>query len=122
VSALGAVLINHERSHALPGILDKMNGPIQDICKILENDIGKVGKPGLASALHRDYDDQIAAQQQSDAALASTAKALTSLAAAHAALMATKGQKDSPAFKMELSQLVTNVQTFNSFYLSLNKK
>ena len=106
----------------------------------------------MASALHRSYDAQIVAQQkfildnsasmsadekrteiealpklvqaqqQSDQALAATSKALASLAAAHAALSATKKQKDSPAFKLEVNELVQNVQTLSSFYDSLNKK
>ena len=152
VAAIGGVLMEHERARALPGILDKMNQPIQDICAILESDIGTVGKPGLASALHRDYDDQIAAQQKfirdnaatmsaeqkrteiellpklvqaqqkSDQALAATSKALAALASAHAALTATKAQKDSPAFKLKLSELVENVQAINGFYLSLSSK
>jgi len=152
VAAIGGVLIEHERARALPGILDKMNKPIQDICTILESDIGAVGKPGLASALHREYDDQIAAQQkfirdnaasmtadqkrteiealpklvqaqrQSDQALAATSKSLAALAAAHAALTATKTQKDAPAFKLELTEMVEDAQAINSFYTSLNSK
>ena len=152
VAAIGAVLIERERARALPGILDKMNKPIQDICAILESDIGTVDQPGLANELHLDYDSQIAAQQkfirdnastmtadrkrteiqalpklvlaqrQSDQALAATAKSLTALAAAHAALTATKTQKDAPAFKLKLSELVQNAQAINTFYSSLSAK
>ncbi len=152
VVAIGGMLIEHERARALPGILDKMNKPIQDICAILQSDIGTVGKPGLASALHRAYDSQIAAQQkfiddngvhlsaaekrteievlpklvqaqrQSDQALAATSNSLAALAAAHAALAATKSQKDAPAFKLKLSELVENAQLINNFYLSLCTK
>jgi len=150
VVAIGSILIEHERARALPGILDKMNKPIQDICTILENDIGTVGKPGLASALHRDYDDQIAAQlkfirdhgasmsaeqrrieiealpklvmaqQQSDRTLAATSKSLAALASAHAALSATKTQKNAPAFKLELTRMMQEVQAINGFYTTLN--
>jgi hypothetical protein len=152
VAALGSVLIEHERSRALPGILDKMNAPIQQICTILQSDIGAEGKPGLASAVHRQYDNQIdaeqkfirdhaasmtadqkrieietlpklvLAQQQSDQALAATSKSLAALAAAHAALTATKSQKDAPAFKLELSEMVQDAQAVNSFYSSLGTK
>jgi len=152
VAAIGAVLIEHERARALPGILDKMNKPIQEICAILENDIGDEDKPGLAHALHLDYDDQIAAQQkfirdnatsmsavekrteiealpklvqaqrQSDQVLAATKKSLIALAAAHAALTDTKTQKDAPAFKLLLTELVQDAQTINGFYTSLSAK
>lgn len=152
VSALGSILIEHERSRALPGILDKMNDPIQKICTILESDLGTADKPGLAAELHQNYDEQIVvqqkfiadnaatltpeerrteiatlpklvqAQQQGDQALAATVKALTSLAAAHAALAGTKTQKDAPAFKLELTQMAQDAQTLNSFYTSLKSK
>jgi len=152
VTALGSILIEHERSRALPGILDKMNEPIQKICAILESDIGTVDKPGLAAELHENYDEQIAsqqkfitdnaatltpeekrteiaalpklvqAQQQGDQALAATVKALQSLAAAHAALAGTKTQKDAPAFKLELTQMTQDAQMLNSFYTSLKSK
>jgi len=152
VAAMGSVLIEHERSRALPGILDKMDPPIQKICAILESDIGTAGKPGLASALHRDYDSQIEAQkkfirdnaatmspeqkrteiellprlvqaqQQSDRALAATSRSLAALASAHAALTETKNQKDSPAFRLKLTELVENVQAMNGYYLSLHSK
>jgi hypothetical protein len=152
VVAIGGVLIEHERARALPGILDKMNTPIQDICKVLQEDIGTTETPGLADALHRDYGRQIQAQndfihaneakmsaeekrteiemlpklvqaqQQSDQALAATAKSLAALAAAHAALTSTKSQKDAPAFKLELSEMVQDAQTINGFYTSLSVK
>jgi hypothetical protein len=129
-----------------------MNTPIQNICSILESDIGTVGKPGLASELHLDYDNQIAAQQkfirdnaasmsadqkrteiealpklvlaqqQSDQTLAATVKSLAALAAAHAALTATKTQKNAPAFKLELTEMVQDAQTINGFYTSLSAK
>jgi beta-glucosidase len=47
---------------------------------------------------------------------------LAALAAAHAALTATKTQKDAPAFKLELIELVQDAQTINSFYTSLSTK
>ena len=152
VAAIGGVLIERERARALPGILDKMNKPIQNICKILDDDIGTTDTPGLADALHRDYDKQIdaqetfirtnaatmsadqkrteieklpslvQAQQKSDEALAATSKSLAALAAAHSALAATKNQKDAPAFKLELSELVQNAQAIDSFYNSLSSK
>jgi hypothetical protein len=129
-----------------------MNKPIQEICAILESDIGDEDKPGLAHALHLDYDDQIAAQQkfirdnatsmsavekrteiealpklvqaqrQSDQVLAATKKSLIALAAAHAALTDTKTQKDAPAFKLLLTELVQDAQTINGFYTSLSAK
>lgn len=149
VVAFGGALIEHERAKALPGILDKMNPPIQQICTILESDIGTLSKPGLADQLHRSYDDQIAAeqkfildndktlnaeekrteietlpklvqaQQQADQQLAATSNALAALAAAHAALTSTKTAKDSPAFKVELDVLVQNIQSVNGYYTSL---
>ena len=150
VVAIGAVLINHERNRALPGILDKMNQPIQDICKVLEDDIGTDASPGLADALHRAYSREIQAevdfikanagsmdadqrrteietlpklvqaQQQADQALAATVKSLKALAAAHAALTTTKAQKNAPAFRLELTQLVQDAQSINGFYTSLS--
>jgi hypothetical protein len=151
MAAIGAVLIEHERSRALPGILDKMNDPIQRICSILQSDIGTDDKPGLTTELDKSYADQIAAEQkfigdnpklspeqkrteietipklvlaqeQSDQALAATSKSLADLARAHAALASTKGQKDSPAFKLELNELVQDAQSINSFYSSLSAK
>ena len=152
VTAIGNVLIEHDRARQLPQILEKMNKPIQDICAILESDIGTVGKPGLASELHLDYDNQIAAQQkfirdhsaamtpsehrteiealpklvqaqrQSDQALAATVNSLSALAAAHAALAATRNQKDAPAFKLKLNELVQDAQTIDGFYATLASK
>ncbi len=152
LTTIGGVLIQRQRSRSLPEILDKMNPPIQNICTVLESDIGTLGKPGLASALHRDYDDQIAAeekfirdnsasltpqekrteietlpklvqaQSQSDQLLAATSKSLASLAATHAALTATKKQKNAPAFRLELDKLVQDAQTINGFYSSLSSK
>jgi hypothetical protein len=152
IAAIGGVLMEHERARALPGILDKMDKPIQQICKVLEDDIGTPDTPGLADALHRAYDRQIDAQKQfikdhaasmsaeekrteieelpklvqgqrqADQALAATAKSLAALASAHAALTATKSQKDAPAFKLEMTQLVQNAQAINGFYLSLSTK
>jgi len=151
ITILGNVLIEHDRARALPGILDKMDKPIHDICTILQSDIGTADKPGLANALHLEYDNQIAeeqrfieksgaslsadqrrteieslvklvtAQQQADKTLAATAKSLASLAAAHAALTATKTQKDAPAFKVQLAELVLDAQTINGFYQSSSK-
>ncbi|MGA2350219.1 MAG: hypothetical protein ABSF70_07295 [Terracidiphilus sp.] len=148
--AIGGVLIEHERERALPGILDKMNKPIQDICKVLEADIGTTDTPGLADALHRSYDKQIEAQKeyihnnaasmsadqkrteiealprlviaqrQSDQTLAKTSKSIAALAAAHAALTATKTEKDSPAFKLKITELVQNAQAISGFYTSLS--
>jgi len=59
---------------------------------------------------------------ESDEALAATSKSLAALAAAHASLAATKNQKDAPAFKLELSELVQNAQAIDSFYNSLSSK
>ena len=151
VTALGNVLIERDRARALPGILDKMDQPIHDICTILQSDIGTVDKPGLANALHLEYDKQIAyeqrfieqngasmsadekraeietlpklvvAQQQADKTLAATAKSLGELAAAHAALTQTKSQKDAPAFKLKLAELEQDAQTINGFYQTSSK-
>ena len=146
ITALGDILIERDRARSLPGILDKMDKPIHDICAILQSDIGTVDKPGLAHALHLEYDNQIAdeqrfiqkngasmtpeqkrteietlpklvlAQQQADRTLAATAKSLASLADAHTALTATKTQKDAPAFKVKLAELLQDAQTINGFY------
>jgi len=151
ITTLGNVLIEHDRARALPGILDKMDKPIQDICAILQSDIGTADKPGLANLLHLEYDNQIAeeqrfidksgaslsadqrrteiqtlvklvtAQQQADKTLAATSKSLAALAAAHAALTATKTQKDAPAFKVVLAELVQDAQTINGFYQTSSK-
>jgi len=64
----------------------------------------------------------VLAQRKSDEALAATSKSLAALAAAHASLAATKNQKDAPAFKLELSELVQDAQTIGSFYNSLSTK
>ena len=152
VAALGGVLIEHERARALPGILNKMNPPIQKICALLESDIGTVGSAGLASSVHRHYDDQIRAEQkyirdntatmsaeqrrteietlprlvmaqrQADQSLEATRKSLAALAAAHAALTDTKTQKNAPAFELELSQMEQDAQSLSSFYSSLQSK
>jgi hypothetical protein len=152
VVALGGVLIEHERARALPGILNKMNPPIQKICALLESDIGTVGSAGLASSVHRHYDDQIRAEQkyirdntatmsaeqrrteietlpklvmaqrQADQSLEATRKSLAALAAAHAALTETKTQKNAPAFELELMQMVQDAESLGGFYSSLQSK
>lgn len=148
VTAMGAILIEHQRAKALPAILEKMNGPIQNICSILRDDIGTLDSAGLADAVHRSFDRQIEAQKdfidqheksmtaiekraeietlpklvlaqrQADEALASTRDTLADLAAAHAALTATKGEKDSPAFRLKLNQLIENARTVAGYYQS----
>ncbi|MGH9606764.1 MAG: hypothetical protein ACRD3N_13825 [Terracidiphilus sp.] len=150
VVAFGRALIERARSRALPGILDEMNPYVQKICTVLETDIGTEGNPGLASELHQAYDTEIRdqvyfirhngasmsaeerrteiellpalvlKQQQADATLAATRKALAALAAAHAALVDTKKQKSAPAFRLEMTKLVENAQAIGGYYNSLS--
>ena len=63
----------------------------------------------------------VLAQQQADKTLAATAKSLAALAAAHAALTQTKTQKDAPAFKLQLAELMQDAQTINGFYQTSSK-
>lgn len=150
VVALGHQLAENERAKELPAILEKMDKPVQDICTILESDIGTPDKPGLANALNSDYDLQIAAQQKyirdnastmsaeekraaievlprlvqaqqrSDDALQETVKSLRALAEAHAALASSKNLKDSPAFKVKLAELIQSAQSLGTFYGALS--
>jgi hypothetical protein len=149
LATLGAVLIEHQRARALPGILAKANPPIQTICAIFEKDIGTATTPGLINELKNSYSqiidarekfiqdnaskmDPIAkraeietlpmlvlAEQQSTAALNATSQALVQLAAAHAALAATAKAKDAPAFRTALSELVQDGEKIDSFYSKL---
>lgn len=152
VDALGRVLIERKTAKELPNILTQMQKPVDQICQLLEDDIGTPEGGGLRNQLKIDYDSIIAEQRtyiyaneakmapderrseieklpqlvrtelQDDATLAQTASALKALAATNDALVTTKNSKQAPAFRALLSQLVTEGQQIGSFYNSAMSK
>ena len=63
VDALGRMLIEHKTAKELPGILTQMQKPVDDICQLLEDDIGTREGGGLRNQLENDYDSLIAEQR-----------------------------------------------------------
>ncbi len=152
VDALGRALIEHKRASELPAILERMQKPIDQICQLLEEDIGDPGKSGLRNQLSNDFDELVKFQttfifqneghmtaeekrnqiemlpklvveaRQADAALEQTQDALQQLAAAHDALAQTRNSKDAPAFRSLISQLVTQSQQLGSVYAAVTAK
>ncbi len=148
VDALGRMLIEHKTAKELPGILTKMQKPVDEICQLLEDDIGTPESGGLRNQLKVDYDSLIAEQrtyiyaneakmtanekrteierlpqivtteQQADATLAHTEAALKVLAATNDALATTKKSKQAPAFRALLTELVAEGQQIGSVYKS----
>lgn len=152
IDALGRALITRRRSRELPGILKEMQGPIVEICALLEADLGAPETSGLRNQLHNDYgtlrrkqlrfirDNKTtlsatdkraaleelpklaAAEAAGDRALAATQAALQQLAATHTALAASAGEKESPAFRTMLSELIHDGQQLGGFYAQLSAK
>lgn len=146
VDALGRMLIEHKTAKELPGILTQMQAPIDDICQLLEDDIGTPEGGGLRNQLKIDYDSLIAEQrtyiyaneakmtpderrteieklpqlvateQQDDATLTQTQAALKALAATNDALAETKDSKQAPAFRALLAELEAEGQQIGSVY------
>jgi spore coat protein CotF len=129
-----------------------MQKPVDDICQLLEDDIGTPEGGGLRNQLKNDYDSLIAEQrtyiyaneakmtpdekrteienlpqlvtteQQDDATLAQTQAALKALAATNEALATTKNSKQSPAFRALLADLVAEGQQIGSVYKATMSK
>lgn len=151
VDALGRLLIERDREQKLPAILTQMQKPVDDMCQLLEADIGTPNGFGLRSELHSSYSRLIGAQiryildnektmrpdekraeieklpqmaateKQDDLILQQTQAALKSLAEANDALVTTKGSKKAPAFRTLLSQLVAQGQQIGSVYSAMPK-
>jgi len=152
VDALGRELLAPKTAKELPGILDRMQKPIGQICQLLEDDIGEPQTGGLRNQLKIDYDQLIADQRayiyanektmtpdekrddiaklpalavaakRGDAALESTEEALKDLATTHDALVETKKSKHAPAFESVLSQLVAESQQLSAVYSAVEAK
>lgn len=152
VDALGRVLMEREMAKELPSILDSMQKPMDQICQLLEDDIGDPQTGGLRNQLKLDYDRLIkdqtafiyanektmspsekqdaiaklpelaAAEKKGDAALAQTQEALKKLATTHDALVDTKKSKDAPAFESLVSQLEEEGQQLGAVYSATTAK
>lgn len=152
VDALGRVLIERRRGRELPAILKQMDSPIQRICALLDADFGSPQGSGLRNQLHNDYrtmrrkqerfirDNEatmsasekraaieelpklVSAESAADLQLACTQSAVRQLAAAHTALVASIGVKESPAFRTTLSELIQQGEQLHSFYAQLPGK
>lgn len=152
LNGLGRILIERKRSRALPGILDQMKKPIEDICALLQEDIGDPQKSGLRNQLKNSYAELIrkqqqyihkneasmsaadkraeieklpklaASQAQSDRVLAKTQRELADMAKAHTALAETAHQKESPTFRVLVAQLARDGEQLNDVYRSLPTK
>jgi hypothetical protein len=152
VDALGRMLIEHKTAKELPGILTQMQKPVNQICQLLEDDIGTPEGGGLRNQLKIDYDSLIAeqrtyiyaneakmtpdekrteiqklpqfviAKQQNDATLAQTQSALKALAATNDALVTTRSSKQAPAFRALLTELVAEGQQIGSVYETMASK
>lgn len=148
VDALGRMLIEHKIAKNLPEILAQMQKPVDEICLLLEDDIGTPEGGGLRNQLKVDYDSLLAEQrtyiyaneakmtadekrteieklpqivtteQRDDATLAHTQAALKALAATNDALATTKNGKQAPAFRALLMELVAEGQQIGSVYES----
>lgn len=146
VDAIGRALIERKRRERLPEILKAMQEPVNNICSLLEADIGDPEKGGLRNQLKNNYDSLIVKQQQyihhydatmtagerraaierlpklaanarrADAALAATQASLAQLAKTHTALVESAGEKESPAFHMLLAELIAESEQLHGFY------
>jgi len=146
VDALGRMLIERKTAKELPEILTEMQKPVDNICQLLEDDVGTPEGAGLRNQLKIDYDSLIAEQrtyiyaneakmtpderrteieklpqlvtteQQDDATLAQTQEALKALAATNDALATTKNSKQAPAFRALLAELESESQQIASVY------
>jgi len=152
VDALGRLFMEKRTAKELPAILEKAQKPVDAICTLLAQDIGTPEGNGLRNELRDKYAELIADQRtyilaneknmtpeekrteigklpqlvtnekQDDAALAQTADALKQLAATNDALNETKKDKDAPAFKALLSQMVAQGQQLGTVYSAVGSK
>ncbi len=146
VDALGRLLIEHKTARELPAILEQMQKPVDEICQLLEDDIGTPEGGGLRNQLKIDYDSLIADQRtyiyaneakmtpgekraeiqklpqfvtserQGDAVLVQTQAALKALATTNDALATARNSKQAPAFRVLLSELMAEGQQIGSVY------
>lgn len=152
VDALGRALIENRRRKDLPEVLRQMKEPVNQICELLEKDIGDPEKSGLRNELKNNYQTLIRKQQQfidhnkqqmsaqekrqeiqrlpqlvseakaAEESLAATRKALAQLAKTHAALVESGNAKDSPGFRALLAELIEQGQQLADFYQKLPAK
>jgi len=149
IDALGRALMERRRSRELPGILKQMQQPIEQICALLEADIGEPETSGLRNQLRNDYATERrkqikfirdnertmsasekraeiealpkleAAAAAGDKTLAATQAALKQMAATHTALAASAGAKESPAFHIMLAELTHDGEQLHGFYAQM---
>lgn len=149
IDALGRALLDRKRRRELPGILHRMQEPIETICALLGQDIGDPAHSGLRNELHISYLDLIRQQtnyiadngdqltpsekrteirnlpalakseSDGDRALAKTQKLLAQLARTHTALAVTSNRKLAPSFHLQMEQLADTAQQLQGFYASL---
>ena len=130
----------------LPSILESAQNPIDTICALLGQDIGTAEGMGLRNELRDKYAELIAdqrtyilaneakmspdekrteigklpqlvmAEKQGDATLEQTQKALEQLAKTNDALTETKKDKDAPAFRALVTQMVAQGQQLGAVY------
>ncbi len=152
VDALGRLLMERKTAKDLPAILESGQKPVDDICQLLEQDIGTPEGTGLRNELRDKYVELIAdertyiltneakmtlsekrteieklpqlviAEKQGDGTLEQTQAALKQLAATNDALTQTRKDKDAPAFKAMLSQLVAQGQQLGAVYSAESSK
>lgn len=152
IAALGHALIESRRARELPSLLKSMQQPVDQVCTLLEQDIGDSDKTGLRNELKIKFDELIAAQHRyivtnraalspeakraaieklpelalaehrGDHALAETREALRKLAEAHDALAATAEKKDAPEFRVLLAQLIAEAQDLSMVYSAIEAK
>jgi hypothetical protein len=146
VDALGQVLMKRATAKELPSILESAQKPIDTICTLLGQDIGTTEGMGLRNELRDKYGELIAdqrtyikdneakmtpdekrteigklpqlvtAEKQGDATLEQTQKALQQLATTNDALTETKKDKDAPAFRALVAQMVAQGQQLGAVY------
>ena len=152
VDALGRALIENRRRKDLPEVLRQMKEPVNQICALLEADIGDPEKSGLRNELKNNYQTLLRKQEQfihhnerqmsaqekrqeierlpqlvreaktADQSLATTQKALAQLAKTHAALVESGNAKDSPGFRTLLAELIEYGEQLSEFYQKLPGK
>jgi hypothetical protein len=146
VDALGRVLMKKATAKELPSILESAQKPIDTICTLLGQDIGTPEGTGLRNELRDKYVELIVdqrtyilaneakmspdekrteiaklpqlvtAEKQGDATLEQTQKALQQLAATNDVLTQTKKDKDAPAFRALVTQMVAQGQQLGAVY------
>jgi hypothetical protein len=152
VDALGRVLMERATAKELPSILESAQKPIDTICMLLGQDIGTPEGTGLRNELRDKYAELIAdqrtyilanetkmspdekrteigklpqlvtAEKAGDATLEQTQKALQQLATTNDALTQTKKDKDAPAFRALVAQMVAQGQQLGAVYAAASTK